>query len=166
MSEVFGARFVPGQRYDSVIAADGIELRDPAGQAAARLQTSPGGEVITADGRWRVGVERQGLSWVIVFRDPRTEEPLACAYPRGLFSTYDLWIAPDDTLRLRGSPLTSNWTLSRDGAKLVRFKGARTVTVLDAIVPDPRLGLAIVLGYEAIRYDGTIPGSETGHGGG
>jgi hypothetical protein len=148
---------------------DGVELRDASGAAVAQLGHGPGGEVATAEGRWHVGVERQGHGWVIVFRDPSTEEPAACAYPRGVLSAYDLWLAPEDTYRLRENPISNVWTLRRDRTKLVRISGTapeRSVLVLDAVVPDARLGLAIVLAYETIRYDDSIPHLQGGGGGG
>ena len=134
----------------------------------------PGSDgVRAARSRSRTDAGRPGLSgrasggWVIVFRDPRTEEPVACAYPRGVLSAYDLWVAPDETYRLRENPLTNAWTPCRDRSKLARMTGrapARSVAVLDAIVPDPQLALVIVLGYETTQDFTTIP--QVGDGGG
>ncbi len=169
MSEGFGARFAPGERYELAIDADGAELQDATGHVAARFAVSPPGEVATAGGRWRSSVERPRFGWVIVFRAPHTDEPVACAYPRAGLSSYDLWIAPDDTYRLRANLLTHVWTLRRGRTKLARISGRapqRAVTVLEALIPDAQLALAVVLAYETIRYDDLIPAVGGGGGGG
>jgi hypothetical protein len=114
-----------------------------------------------------IGVERQ-RGWLVVAREPASQEPVGCAYPRSLRNAFDVWIAPDRSYRLRAKAFTGAWILRGQDGTLARFTPGkdRTISVAETIVPDPQLALVVLLAHEAIRFDETIPHVTSATGGG
>jgi hypothetical protein len=159
VSEEF-AGVSPGRTYLTRQTPDGLWIRDGDGRAVARLPVSPGGEVSSAAGSWQVAVERLSRGWVVVAREPVSEEPVGCGYPRGGLKRFDLWVAPEQEYQLRAKPFSGLRILRGELGEIARFTPGlkRTIVVVESVTPDPRLTLVILLAYEAIRYDEQIPG--------
>ena len=158
---------VPGRRYVTDVMPDGMWIRDGDAHPVARLPLLPGGEVCSATGCWRVEVERPRRRWMVVARELVSDEPVGCAYPRGFVDAFDLWAAPEREYRLREKLFSTTWILRGELGEIARLTaGTRgTIALSESVTPDPQLALVILLSYEAIRYDGQIPGVSSGGGG-
>jgi hypothetical protein len=158
MSEDF-AGLSPGRTYSTRATPDGLLICDSDERAVARLPVTPGGEVSAAVDRWQVAVERRGRGWVVVARELVSEEPVGCAYPRGWLKGFDLWVAPEREYQLRAKPFSGLRILRGELGEIARFTPGlkRTIVVAEAVTPDPRLTLVVLLAHEAIRYDEQIP---------
>ena len=158
MAESFTGLF-PGRQYVASAGPDGVWIRDGDSRAVAYLPVTPGGVVESAAGRWRVAVERPRRGWVVVARSLTSEEPVACAYPRGWPNGFKLGVAPEQEYRLRAKPFAGTSILRGELGEIARFGPGlrRAVTLAEAVTPDPRLTLVVLLAYEAIRYSAQIP---------
>lgn len=70
--------------------------------------------------------------------------------------------------RLRAKPFAGTSILRGELGEIARFGPGvrRTITLAEAVTPDPRLTLVVLLAYEAIRYSEQIPDAAVGGGAG
>ena len=135
MRDGFEAFFMAGQEYAVDRVPDGTRIRDAQSRVVALLPTTPGGDVRSGNGSWMIGVERQ-RGWLVVAREPVSQEPVGCAYPRSLRNAFDVWVAPDRSYRLRAKAFTGAWILRGQDGALARFTPGkdRIISVAETIV--------------------------------
>ena len=155
--------FAPGQH--------GLDLLSAAGGVFGRVWYAESGEdrrAETADEVCRLAVERTRGSWAIVAR-AADDTPLAAFY-RGWRTGGDIWVAPDEWLTLRWTPLArgGSWRLASDGEEILRLQPNGTdhfEMLLERVTGRPALTLLLVC--QVVRSE-TVPMSELvlGEGGG
>lgn len=114
-----------GQWLELAPSEHGLDLRSASGAVFGRLSYARHGEdrrAQTSNEQCRLVYERTRASWGIVARSGE-DAPIAAYYP-GWRPGGDVWVAPDDWLALRWTPIARGgaWRLTADGEEIMRLQ--------------------------------------------
>jgi hypothetical protein len=145
----------------------GYIVRDSRQRLVALLPPRFGGEVRTRTDRWLIRVRHHRLGWSLGALELPTHSEAGSVRETALPFGYRIRLASDFSFRARYNPLSSSWTISDGFARLARISDvqqhsySRPVARITTAESPPRssvpIALAIVLMFEMIRAEATMP---------